>query len=122
MKEVANLWNAVWVRRPAGLLYSTALLLVPMVGNAFALTNPLLNSPTLEELLWLILNAVVFILFPILILALTYAGFLLVSAQGNPTKIADAKRVLVWTVIGATILLGAKTIALMIENTAAAIM
>jgi hypothetical protein len=40
-----------------------------------------------------------------------------VAAQGNEEKIRSARSALVWTVIGGLILLGAKAIALVIEQT-----
>ncbi|MBP9760376.1 MAG: hypothetical protein KBD24_03340 [Candidatus Pacebacteria bacterium] len=68
----------------------------------------------LYTLLIKILNAVIFILFPIIVLMIVYTGFLFVSAQGNPTKIEEARRALMWTVIGALVLLGSKALAMAI--------
>jgi hypothetical protein len=48
---------------------------------------------------------------------IVYVGFLFVAAQGNEEKIRSARSALVWTVIGGLILLGAKAIALVIEQT-----
>ena len=52
---------------------------------------------------------------------LVYVGFLFVTAQGNETKITAAKSGLLWTVVGALILLGAQAIALAIEATVKAL-
>lgn len=37
---------------------------------------------------------------------LVYAGFKFVTAQGNPEKISEAKKMLAWVVVGAFVLLG----------------
>jgi len=50
-------------------------------------------------------------------LAIVYAGFMFVAAQGNPEKINQAKKTLLYTVIGALVLLGAQVIAKVIEST-----
>ncbi len=71
----------------------------------------------LFTLLVKILNAAVYILFPFIVLMIVYTGFLFVTAQGNATKISQAREALVWTVVGALVVLGAKPIALAIEAT-----
>lgn len=50
-------------------------------------------------------------------LAIVYAGFLFVVAQGNPVQLEKAKKTLFWTIIGALVLLGSQIIAKVIENT-----
>jgi len=54
---------------------------------------------------------------PIIILALVYAGFLYVTARGNPEKIKDAKRAFTWVVIGAAIILGARILSTVVKTT-----
>ncbi len=78
--------------------------------------NPL-QSDTLEEFLLAILNVVVYIMYPIIVLMIVYTGFLFVAAQGNPTKLQEARRALIWTVIGALVVLGSKALALAIKGT-----
>jgi hypothetical protein len=56
-----------------------------------------------------------------LVLALVYTGFLFASAQGNEEKIKTARHALFWVVIGGLILLGAETIALIVDATAKAL-
>ncbi|MDP3996521.1 MAG: pilin [bacterium] len=48
---------------------------------------------------------------------LIFSGFLFVTAQGNEEKLKTAKKALMWTVIGAFVLLGAAVIAGIIETT-----
>ena len=50
-------------------------------------------------------------------LAIIYCGFLFVSARGNTEKLTKAKEALLYTVIGAAILLGSWAIAIMISET-----
>ena len=54
---------------------------------------------------------------PIIIIFIVYAGFLYVTAQGNPTKIQDANRALLYALIGGAIILGAKVISAIVANT-----
>ncbi len=48
---------------------------------------------------------------------LLYSGFLFVLARGNAEKLGEAKKALMYTLIGAAIVLGAKGLATIIENT-----
>ena len=83
--------------------------------------NPI-RPGTLQQLLLSILDIAVYILFPIVVLMIVYTGYLFVSAQGNPTKIETARKALIWTVIGALIILGARALALGIQATVNSIM
>lgn len=51
------------------------------------------------------------------VLMVMYAGFLFVTARGNTEQIERAKKALLWAVIGAAILLGAKIISQAIQGT-----
>jgi hypothetical protein len=81
------------------------------------LSNPL-SSCTIQDLLGKVLDAAIAIGTVVVTIMLVYCGFLFVVAQGNEEKIRDARSALVWTVIGALILLGAKVISSVIANTA----
>lgn len=54
---------------------------------------------------------------PVIVLFLIYSGFLFVSAGDNESELGKAKTVFLWTVVGALVLLGAKAIALAIQDT-----
>ncbi len=87
-------------------------------GCGGALCNPLKNVTSLSDLLNAVLSAITDVLAPIfLTLAFIYVGFLFVLARGNEEKIRSARSALVWTVIGALILLGAKAIGAVIQTT-----
>ena len=67
----------------------------------------------LDKLIGVLINfgAVIVVFFVV------FAGFRFVMAQGNPEKIGKAKQVLVYTLIGGAILLGAKVISEVIKST-----
>jgi len=85
------------------------------------LTNPLGNTTTLPALIKTILTGVLTIGIPIAALAIIYCGFLFVFARGNSEKLSKAKDALLYTIIGAAILLGAWAIATMISSTITAL-
>jgi hypothetical protein len=90
--------------------------------NTINLVNPLGEGTTLNSFLLKILSIVTDTIGPVIvILMLVYVGFLFVAAQGNSTKISAAREMLLWTVVGALILLGAKAIAMGIEATVKAL-
>ncbi len=90
------------------------------------ITNPLdpLNvgkNATILEFIRSLLTGVLTIGIPIVALAVIYCGFLFVSARGNSEKLNEAKSALLYTVIGAAILLGSYAIAQMISATVLAL-
>ena len=57
----------------------------------------------------------------VIVIMIVYVGFLFVTAQGAEEKIKDARQALLYTVIGALILLGAQAISSGIQATVAAL-
>lgn len=90
-------------------------------GPVVTLINPLGTGATLESFLNSILALVIRIGTIVVIIMLVYVGYLFVIAQGNESKLTEARRALLWTIIGALILLGAQAIALGIKATVEAI-
>ena len=82
--------------------------------------NPI-GADTINELIKTILEGVIKIGIPIITLAIIYCGFLFVSAQGKPESIKKAKDALLYTLIGAAILLGSWAIAQLISETVLAL-
>ena len=80
--------------------------------------NPLGDSisdiPTFIEA---ILRFILLLGVPIVALAIIYTGFLFVTALGNSEKLKKAKSALMYTLIGAALLLGAFVIAEAIQGT-----
>ncbi|MBP6884670.1 MAG: fibronectin type III domain-containing protein [Candidatus Pacebacteria bacterium] len=86
------------------------------ISRRFQINNPL-KSSSFEEFLAKILDALVLILTPILVLMLVICGFLFVKAQGNAEQLGVAKKALLGTLIGSTLVLGAHVISNLLENT-----
>lgn len=84
------------------------------------LCNPL-KANSLQELLDLVLDAVIYLGGIVLVLAIIWTGFKYVAARGNPGEISNAHKALLWTVIGGLILLGARAIQEVIKATAGAL-
>lgn len=80
------------------------------------LQNPL-SVNTLQEFIKRFLEVVLTIAIPVIALFIIYAGFLFVSARGNPAQLTKAKNTLLYTVIGAAILLGAWVLASAVAET-----
>ena len=80
------------------------------------------SSCTLMDLIYAILNNIIL---PIAAVGVTmwiiYAGFTFLTAQGNPKKIEEAQQRLLWSLVGAGILLGAAGIAQVIRSTVGAL-
>ncbi len=81
------------------------------------LINPLQSGSSLESFLGSILDFVIRIGSVVVILMMVFVGFKFVTAQGNESKVTEAKGMLLWTVIGALVLLGAKAIQVAITAT-----
>ncbi|HUQ30214.1 MAG TPA: hypothetical protein VM103_01700 [Candidatus Paceibacterota bacterium] len=81
------------------------------------LENPLGPGITLNELIVEVLQLVVTIGAIVVVLMLVYVGFMFVMARGEPGAISEARTALMWTIIGALILLGAQAIAIGIQET-----
>ncbi len=85
------------------------------------LINPLKGSGNLMSFLQSILDFVIKIGTVVVILMIVFVGYKFVVAQGAPDKIKEARDALLWTLIGALILLGSKAIAIGIEATVKAL-
>lgn len=85
------------------------------------LVNPLKAGTSLPALLADVLQIITTIGTVVIVLMIVLVGFKFVTAQGAPGKIEEAKKMLLYTLIGALILLGAQTIALMIQSTVSAL-
>ncbi len=84
------------------------------------LCNPL-KANSIEGLLVDILSYLVKIGTIFIILMLVFVGFKFVAARGNSGELEKARNMLLWTIIGAIIILGAQAIAMGIASTISAI-
>lgn len=94
-------------------------------GNAeptsIKLVNPLKTIDDIPSFVRALLDIVLTIAIPVIALAIIYAGYKFIAAQGNPTKLEEAKNTLIYVLIGAAILLAAYVIAEAVVNTINAI-
>ncbi len=80
--------------------------------------NPLNeNMSNIPVLIKTALEGFVKICIPLIVLAIIYCGFLFISAQGETEKITKARNALLYTIIGAAVLLGAWGLAQIISST-----
>lgn len=111
-----NLWVVVFI---------VTFSIVPIISFAQAtnpapvvpLENPLGETKTIEAVLQKLLVGVIKIGIPIVAIAIIYSGFLFVKAQGNPEELTKAKEALLYSLIGAAILLGAWAITEVVFDT-----
>lgn len=83
-----------------------------------SIKNPLgAGIDSIPKFIEAVINIVLVVGIPIVVLAIIYTGFLFVKAQGNPEEISKAKSALMYTLIGAALLLGAFVIAKAIGTT-----
>lgn len=91
-----------------------------IVDTSPTIVNPI-KAENINSLIKQILEGVIKIGIPIVALAIIYCGFLFVQARGKPEAIKKAKDALIYTLIGAAILLGAWAIAQLISDTVLAL-
>lgn len=72
---------------------------------------------TLKDFILLLINIIQAVGIPVLVVAIVYVGYLFVTAGENEKKLTDAKRAIVWTLVGVAIVLGATVIANFISGT-----
>lgn len=89
-------------------------------GDVVKLTNPL-SAPDLPTFLNQILGFLIKIGGIVITFMVVYVGFKFVMAQGEPGALQEARRMLMWTLIGAAVLLGAQAISMAIQQTVQAI-
>lgn len=85
--------------------------------NTCKIENPLDGVSDLSGLINIILKTVMQVGIPLIALMIMYAGFLYVTARGDPNKLTKAREALVYTLIGAAIILGAFVISNAITGT-----
>ena len=97
-------------------LYAPSALAQPGPPSASVeLENPL-KVGSIEGLLNEILQIFIVIATPIVIFFIIYAGFMYVTARGNPTNIEKAHRAITYALIGGVLIIGAVAIGEIINN------
>jgi hypothetical protein len=87
------------------------------LNTRIGIVNPIPEYNDIPSFIEAIINIVLIVGVPIVTLAIIYAGFLFVTAQGNETRLTKAKNTLLYTIIGAALLLGAFVLAEAIKGT-----
>lgn len=82
--------------------------------------NPI-EATTIQGVILKFLEGALKIGIPIVALAIIYCGFLFVAAMGNSEKLQKAKDSLLYTLIGAGVLLGAYALAQLVNETVKAL-
>ena len=85
-------------------------------GGGVSLRNPLGNKG-LMEFLQDILDVIMVFAVPLIVFMIIYAGFLFVMDRGSDKNLAQAKRALLYAVIGGVIILGAQAILAVVQGT-----
>lgn len=99
---------------PPFLLLSSA----EVAHASVALGNPFSRIGTLKDLFEILLTIMQYVVSPILVLMLVYAGFRLVMARGNEKEVESARAMILWTIVGIAIVIGAQIISTAVQNTA----
>lgn len=104
------------------LFLATAFVAEAQTGSRY--TNPITitgsdGTPikTIPEFLLALVDIVFLFGMPIIVLFIIYGGFLFVTAGDNEAQITKSKKTILWTLIGAAVLIGAKVIAMAIQST-----
>ncbi len=116
MKFIKENWHRLVILYYAFFVPAISFAQSPCVPGDGKICNPI-KVDSINGLIKTLLEGVLKVGIPIVALAIIYCGFLFVSARGNPEKLNTAKSALLYTVIGAAILLGSWAISQLISNT-----
>ena len=97
------------------LLISFAFLHTSALAVEVRIENPL-SSDTLEELIDNIINFIFWVATALAPLMIVIAGFYFITAGGEPAKLQTAKNIILYTVIGYSIILFSKGLILVIKQ------
>jgi len=86
-------------------------------GVTAELTNPLSNISSIPDFFRVLIEIILVFAIPFIVFFIIYAGFLYVTAQGNPEKIKKAHNALLYALIGGLLILGANVLLIIITNT-----
>ena len=84
--------------------------------GAVTITNPLTEFDTLEEIATALINFAIKVAIPISSILFIIAAFFYLTAGANPENVNKAKSIIVWTIIGLSIILIAGGISALIRN------
>tara|TARA_B100000508_G_scaffold140740_2_gene143162 strand:- start:2041 stop:2517 length:477 start_codon:yes stop_codon:yes gene_type:complete len=85
-------------------------------GAGVSIQNPL-QAKSITEFFFQIIEILLIFAIPIIVFFIILAGFRFVTAQGDTNKLSDAKRALLYAIVGGLLILGAYIILEVIEST-----
>jgi len=93
------------------------ILLIPLIASAqvVRIENPL-SVDSIEELIENIVNFLFNISLYIAPIMILYAGFMFITAAGDPAKISTAKKLIFWVLVGLVIIFSAKGIIKILQS------
>ncbi len=98
-------------------IFFVATFTFPLVSQGFEIRNPI-KFDNIPDVLSAVLKYVMVPVATVLVtIMIVFYGMKLVMSQGNPTEVADAKRMIFWALIGGFVILGASAITDVITNT-----
>lgn len=99
---------------------ASALLSLPLVTSAAGINvqwTSYIVPTNFNDLITMILEALIVLATPIVVLFIIYAGFLYVTARGNAEQVQKATQALTYAIIGGVLIIGAVAISTVIGNT-----
>lgn len=110
-------------------LFLAAFSALPHVSSAATVVSCYMNPisylsgsvDTVPKFLLALVDLIFLIAVPIIVICIIYGGFLFVMAGDNESQITKARTVILWTIIGAGVLLGAKALELAVQSTICAL-
>lgn len=92
----------------------------PPGAESVTIDNPI-EADNIQELFQAIIDIVLVFAIPIIVFFIIYAGFLYVTARGNPSTIEQAHKALLYALIGGLLIIGARVLIEVVEGTVNAI-
>ncbi len=91
---------------------------LPEVSGSVTLQNPLDDSiSSIPDFFKAVIDILLVFAIPFVVFFIIWAGFLYVTARGNPTKIQQAHSALLYALVGGLLILGANLLLDIITNT-----
>ncbi len=105
--------------RSLDLFISTCILLLPsaVFAQQTKIANPAARYATLNDFLLMLLDLFLLVMMPLMILLLIYGGYRIVASAGDEAAIKSGKSIVLWSLVGAAIILGARVIYYMVAGT-----
>jgi hypothetical protein len=88
----------------------------PTVTARATLENPLAGVNSISDLFYKLANALISISYVVIAFFLILSGFKFVKAQGSEKEIEEAKKTFYYTIIGALLIIGARTIIAIVQG------